>query len=317
MKINVGIVGYGNLGKAVEGELLKNNHFNLVAIFSRRTVKSSFGTIVEPFENLSNFKTKINIMLLCGGSMSDLEWQTREVLKDFDCINSFDTHSKIEQELKSLTQIAEEHCHRAIICCGWDPGLFSIIRGLFYAISNKKPFSFWGKGISLGHSDAIKKQEGVVDAVQFTIPNQDAIKNAKKDCLAENTPCHYRECYVVTNIKNKDWLANKIKNIPNYFKNQPTKVTFVSTNELIFLKRKLNHQGMVFTKFKTTNNTKSELEFKVKMQSNPEFTAKIMVAYINAVIKLKHDNQSGAYTLLDIPISYLFFENENKLFELC
>ena len=309
MRINIGIVGYGNLGKSVEKEILKNKNFNLVSIFSRRQIISVHGTTVEPYENFKEYKNKIDIMILCGGSLSDLEWQTREISQFFDCINSFDTHSKLKLELETLSKITHNNHHRVIIACGWDPGIFSIVRSLFYTISHEEPITFWGKGISMGHSDAIRKQPNVDDAVEFTIPNKVAVCKAKAGILDSSIPRHFRECYVVSNSKNKDLLTHQIKNIPNYFKGQPTTVHYVSNLDLLKLKSKMSHKGEIVSNFLISKN-KNKMFFSVKMQSNPEFTARVMVAYTKAIVNMKKKNISGAFTPVNIPISFHFDEND-------
>ena len=319
MKINVGIVGYGNLGKATEQLVLSNANLNLVAIFSRRTVNSKFNTKIEPYENYKDYINKIDVMLLCGGSMSDLEIQTPEITKYFDTINTFDTHKKIPDEFARLNKIAKESGHRAIMSCGWDPGLFSVIRAMFEAISKKPSITFWGKGVSMGHSDAIRRVENVVDAVQFTVPNKEAIKLAKSGNLPDNIALHFRECYVVAHEKDQAKIEYDIKNIPNYFKGQPTTVNFVDNLKLLKLKSKLSHKGEVINSFKTIHGSKCKMEFSVAMDSNPNFTASIICAYINAVINLKETNQTGAYTNLDIPVSFLYLgqDKDNLVKNLC
>ncbi len=305
-KINVGIVGYGNLGKAAEQAVLANKNFNLVAIFSRRLVCSKFNTKVEPYNSFTDYVTKIDVMLLCGGSKSDLEIQTPEIAEYFDVINTFDTHKKIPTEFNKLNEIAKKSKHRIIMSCGWDPGIFSLIRAMFMALSNNNPITFWGKGISMGHSDAIRRISGVDDAVQFTVPNKEAIKRAKSGTLPEDMPRHFRECYVVCKPKDSARIENEIKNIPNYFKGQPTTVSFVDQNHLLKLKSKMLHRGEVISSFKTAGDSKCKLNFSVYMDSNPNFTACIITTYINAIANLKENKVTGAFTNLDIPVSYLF-----------
>lgn len=310
-QINVGIVGYGNLGKSVEKILINNKNFKLVAIFSRRNITSPFNTKVENYKNFINYKNKIEVMLLCGGSKNDLEVQTPELIEHFDVINTFDTHKKIPTELKKLNLLAKNNNKRAIICCGWDPGIFSIIRGLFVSLSNKAT-TFWGKGLSMGHSDAIRQIVGVKDAIQFTIPNKKALKLAFTNKLTKSIPMHFRECYVVADKNNRARIEKEIKEIPNYFKGQPTKVNFVSQNTLNKLKQNTSHKGQIISSFITQNNTQANLSFSVDMQSNPDFTATIVVSYIKAIFNFKQNNVSGAFTPLDVPISYLFFESEKQ-----
>lgn len=306
MKIKIGIVGYGNLGKAVEKQVLANPNFELVAIFSRRLIKSNFNTKIEPFENYVLFKNKIDIMMLCGSSKNDIINQSIELSRYFNTINSFDTHSKIPSLLSKLNETAILSKKIAITSCGWDPGLFSLIRTLTYAIGNSEPITFWGKGISMGHSDAIRQIDGVDDGIEFTIPNKTALKLAKLGKIDESIPKHLRECYVVCkNKKLEPKIEFEIKNIPNYFSGQPTKINFISQLELLKLKNKMSHKGEVINNFKTSSNSKCQISFKVNMSSNPDFTAMIMIAYIQAIISMLEKNTSGAFTPLDIPIIYL------------
>lgn len=307
MKINIGIVGYGNLGKSCERSVLSNARFNLVAIFSRRTVTSKFNTVIEPYENCVNYVGKIDIMLLCGGSKSDLEIQTPSVLSLFDCINTFDTHSKILSEYNRLDVLAKNSNHRLIMSCGWDPGIFSVVRAMFEAVSYEKPVTFWGKGISLGHSDAIRRVPGVIDGVQFTVPSKVAMMMAGHGKQVQENNLHTRECYVVAKESDQKQVEEDIKNIPNYFLGQKTNVHFVSNETVSRLKQKLSHKGEVISVYKTIHGSKCKMNFSVSMESNPDFTACIMMAYINAILNLKEKNASGAFTCLEIPVSDLFY----------
>lgn len=319
MKTNIGIIGYGNLGKSVEQIILSRNDLNLVSIFSRRLVKSNYNTQIDRYENITNYNGIIDIMILCGGSKNDIPIQTQEALKYFDCINAYDTHSKINTELNKLNKLAKKTNHRLIMCCGWDPGIFSILRGLFFSLSNTKPITFWGKGISMGHSDAIRQVSGVKDAVQFTLPNLSAIKLAKKNKLNSSIPLHFRDCYVVAEKSKQKQITKSIKSMPNYFKDQPTSVCYVSDETLLSLKSKTRHKGQIISTFKTIQGSNNLLEFKISMDSNSNLTAHIMCAYIKAINNLKINKNSGAFTCLDIPVSMLFYKNEYQktIKELC
>ena len=312
MKLNIGIVGYGNLGKAAEQIILSNYNYNLVAIFSKRIVKSKFNTLVENYENITLYQGKIDIMLLCGSSFGELEKQSENVTKFFDCINTFDNHKKIPELVQKLDKIANDSGHRAIVSCGWDPGIFSVIRAMFFAVSNEPPSVFWGKGISMGHSAAIRKLDHVFDAVSFTIPNKQALKKSRLGCAFDEKYLHSRECFVVADKKYHKQLERQIKNIPNYFKNQPTSIHFVEENELAKLKSKMSHKGEVISNFKTVHGSKCFMDFKLKLSSNPNFTACVMVSYINAIINLKLEKKTGAFTCLDIPIKFLFEKDKQK-----
>ncbi len=316
MSINVGIIGYGNLGKALEQVLLSRNDCNLIAIFSRRVVKSSFNTLIESYENIALYRDKIDIMMLCGGSFGDLETQTSDALLYFDCVNSYDNHKLLGLELQKLDKLAKASQHRLIMSCGWDPGLFSTLRCLIFAISNTKPYVFWGKGISMGHSEAIRKVPNVIDAIQFTIPNRKAIHLAKLGTLPDNEFKHFRECFVVANKQHQKKIEKQIKNIPNYFKGQATSVSFISQEQLLKLRCKMAHQGEIISKFKTIHGSNCQLNFKLKMDSNPNLTATIMSCYINAIINLKENKKTGAFTPLDIPPIYHFkSESRNKIID--
>lgn len=316
MKINIGIVGYGNLGKAVEKILISDPNFNLVAIFSRRMIKSKFNTLVENYNAFLDYKNKIDIMLLCGGSKNDLEPQSEELIKHYDIINTFDNHPKIKNHLDSLNNLAQNSKHVAIACAGWDPGIFSIIRTLFYSISKQLPHTFWGKGISMGHSDAIRQVAHVDDGLEFTIPIDESIKKAKQNLLSESDLKHERICFVSADEKHHKRIEEDIKNIPNYFKGQPTTVNFVSINKIFKLKQNIKHRGIIIDNFFTKNNTSAKLEFSVYMKSNPDFTATIMTMYVYAIKHLQQDNQFGAFTPIDIPIKYLLKEADyNKIFD--
>ena len=314
MSINIGIVGYGNLGKAIEQVILSKNEYNLIAIFSKRTVKSKFNTFVEGYENISLYKEKIDVMMLCGGSFSDLDSQTSNALLYFDCINSYDNHNLINSELQRLDKLAKSSGHRLIMSCGWDPGLFSNMRCMIHSISNNAPYVFWGKGISMGHSEAIRKVPNVIDGIQFTIPNKNAIKSAKHGCVSDDELKHFRECYVVAEKQHQKKIEQHIKEIPNYFKGQATSVNFVSQEQLFKLRSKMSHQGEIISRFKTIHGSHCQIDFKLKMDSNPNLTATIMASYINAIINLKEHNQVGAFTPLDIPAIYHFKpESRNKI----
>lgn len=306
MKINIGIVGYGNLGKAVERVILSRNDLNLVAIFSRRVIKSKFNTIIESYEDISLYKDKIDVMMLCGGSFSDIEKQTGDALLYFDCINSFDNHKKISSEFKRLDCLAKNTNHRLVMACGWDPGVFSVIRTMFYAFSNVKPIVFWGKGISMGHSDAIRNLDNVIDAVEFTVPNKQAQKHARSGKLYKDEVMHYRECFVLAEKKYHKALEKKINNIPDYFKGQETSVEFVDSNELSKLRANMSHKGEIISNFQTIDGSKCSFNFKLKTASNPSLTATIMTKYIDAITNLKKKSMVGAFTPMDIPVAFLF-----------
>ena len=300
-KIRVAIVGYGNLGKAMENLLLKQSDYNLIGIFSRRKIKSKFNTPCYDMLAINNFKSKVDIMILCGGSDSDLLKQTPEILQNFNVINTFDTHKLIKQEKKKLDIIAKENQHYAIICCGWDPGLFSQIRILFDAISRQNSFTFWGKGVSMGHSNAVKKVLNVENAVAYTIPNEKSLKKQQ--------PTHFRKLFVVAKSEYKKQIKNDILSNKNYFSDYPVTIKFISKKCFEKHHRLRPHAGKIVNHF-NIDNFKNSLNFDVKMQDNASFTAAIVIAYLKTFEKLKENFGFGTYTLPEIPISYL---NDNFL----
>ncbi|MBE7082487.1 MAG: diaminopimelate dehydrogenase [Clostridiales bacterium] len=292
-KIRVGIVGYGNLGKAVEDLVLQDNRFDLVCIFSKRNIKS-VNAKTDFYENLHKYKNKIDILFLCGGSSSNLFEQALDCLKNFNTIDAFDTHKKIAQHIKNCNKAALQNNTIAFCCFGWDPGLFSLMRVLFKSL-NKQTFTTWGKGVSQGHTEAIKNIKGVTDALQFTIPNQKQIRQIKCGKSVKNLNLHSRLCYVVADKNMQKYIANKIVNMPHYFKGYNTKVVFVNNSKLLKLKT-FCHQGQVFT-------PKNELCFSLKTKSNPHITASVMLCYASLVKKFKKQQNFGAYSILDIPLS--------------
>ena len=309
MRTKVGIVGYGNLGKEVEKLLQNKNDIELVAIFTRReNIESEIGTKIEKLENADNYINKIDIMLMCGGSINDLDWQSVKMLQNFNIIDTFDVHAKIETHKKSLEQVAKKSGKTAIYSCGWDPGLFSVIRVLENAfLQSPKVYTFWGKGVSQGHSKALREIEGVEDAIQYTIPNANQIQQIRTnyDYNLQENDMHIRECYVALKPGyNKQDIEQKILNTSHYFKNQQVKIHFVKKQLIDKFKKRMYHAGQIIG---TSKNKTAQMRFYIKMKSNPEFTANIMITYINALQKLP----SGVYSVLDIPPKFLLDKSEN------
>lgn len=305
-KIRVGIFGYGNLGKALEDLLAKDDRFELVAIFSRRAIKSKHKTPTEFCSRLNQYENKIDIMFLCGGSSSDLMPQAQECLKFFNCIDAFDTHAKIDEHIFACNQIAMNNNKVAFCSLGWDPGLFSLMRVLFNSFGYTT-FCAWGKGVSQGHTEAIKCLSGVVDAVQYTIPNKSIIKKLKQSkltTLANANDMHIRDCYVCANPIYHNQIKQSILTMPNYFEGYKTKVNFVSQSQ-IEKHKKMYHAGEVFC-------VGDEVNFKIKVDSNPHFTARILIAYAIVLNKFVAKQRFGAYSILDIPPKYLI-ENAKGL----
>lgn len=309
--INVGIVGYGNLGKGVLKALKNAPDMNLVGVFTKRE-PSSLGlneVNVYGVDALKNMKGQIDVLFLCGGSATDLPETTAIYLKDFNTVDSFDTHAKIPEYFEKLDKIAKENGTVSAISIGWDPGVFSIARMLFGAIlPDGADYTFWGKGVSQGHSNAIRKIDGVKNAIQYTVPIQDALDKVRSGVRPNLTTGdkHLRECYVaIEDGADKDLIERQIKTMPNYFADYTTIVNFVSNEEVVKMQQKLNHGGFVLRSGSTSSENKDLLELSLSLDSNPEFTASVLVAYGRAVTKLSKEGRRGAFTVFDIPLKYL------------
>lgn len=310
--MKLGIVGYGNLGKAIEKAILKNPDMELAAIFTRRSagdLKSVSGAPVLSTEDTMNWKGRIDIMILCGGSATDLPEQGPVYAKDFDTVDSFDTHARIPEYFAKMNSIAKENTNLCLISCGWDPGLFSLARVLFGSvIPDGKDYTFWGKGVSQGHSDAIRRIEGVQDARQYTVPVDSALQAARSGQHPELTTRqkHTRECYVVAKEgADQEAIRNAIVTMPNYFADYDTTVHFISKEELDLNHAALPHGGFVIRSGETSEGVSQVAEFSLKLDSNPEFTSSVLVAYARAIHRMKMEGKTGAVTVLDIPIAYL------------
>ncbi len=308
--IKIGIVGYGNLGKGVEKAIELNNDMELVGIFTRRNkslVKSD--SPVYNISELDDFIDKIDICILCGGSATDLINQGPEIAKKFNTVDSFDTHAKIPDYFAEMDKASKDGGNLSLISTGWDPGLFSINRLLSQAILPKgETYTFWGKGVSQGHSDAIRHIDGVKKAVQYTIPVEEVINRIKngENLKLTTRDKHIRDCYVVVEEDaNKSRIESEIKNMPNYFADYNTYVHFISEEELDNEHSGMPHGGRVIHVGETSNNTNQVYEFKLELESNPEFTSSVNVAYARAVYKLAKEGKIGAVTVFDIPVSYL------------
>ncbi len=313
--MKIAIYGYGNLGKGVESAVKYNSDIELFGVFTRRhpeTVKTVFpDTQVYSAEKILDYKSEIDVLIICGGSATDLPVMTPTLAHDFNVIDSFDTHAKIPEHFKNADAAARDSGHVALISCGWDPGLFSIAR--IYAeamLPSGSDYTFWGKGISQGHSDAIRRIEGVRDARQYTVPVKDALDAVRRgECPALSTrEKHKRECYVVAE-DGADLMAieEKIKTMPNYFADYDTTVTFISAEELRRDHSGMPHGGSVIRNGVTGPRGKSvqTIEYSLTLDSNPEFTASVLVAYARAVGRLAKRGEVGAKTVFDIAPIYL------------
>ena len=307
--MKIAIYGYGNLGRGVECATKYHTDAELVGIFTRRdpkTVKTALGTAVYSADSILDFKDKIDVLILCGGSATDLPKMTPELAKSFNVIDSFDTHARIPEHFSAVDRAARESSHTALISAGWDPGLFSIARLYASSVLPKgADYTFWGRGISQGHSDAIRRIEGVVDARQYTVPVKAALDSVRSgECPTLTTrEKHLRECYVVAEEgADKKAIEEKIKNMPNYFADYDTTVSFVTLDELREKHGGMPHGGSVIRNGVTGfdgENTHT-VEFSLKLDSNPEFTASVLVAYARAVDRLAKRGSYGCKTVFDI-----------------
>ena len=315
MSIRIGIVGYGNLGRGVECATLQNPDMELVAVFTRRspeTVKiQSDKATVYHIDDIQNMIGKVDVMILCGGSATDLPHQTPAIAKLFSVVDSFDTHAKIPEHFAAVDAAAREGGTLAVISCGWDPGMFSINR--LYAESilpDGKSYTFWGKGVSQGHSDAIRRIAGVVNAKQYTIPVQsalDAVRSGSNPDLTTREK-HLRECFVVAE-EGADLarIEREIVTMPNYFADYDTTVHFITAEEMARDHSGIPHGGFVIHAGKTGKDDEHTniIEYNLKLDSNPEFTASVLVACARAAYRMKEEGTIGCKTILDIPPSYL------------
>ena len=313
--IRIGIYGYGNLGRGVESAILQNPDMTLAAVFTRRDPASlkiqTEGVPVLHIDDAPSMVDKIDVMVLCGGSATDLPTQTPAIASLFNCVDSFDTHAKIPQHFEKVDAAAKKSGKLAMISVGWDPGLFSLMRAYTGAVlPSGKDYTFWGKGVSQGHSDAIRRIDGVIDARQYTVPVDEALSAVRSGNAPELTTRqkHTRECFVVAaDGADKARIENEIKTMPNYFADYDTTVNFISLEELRRDHNGIPHGGFVIRSGKTgfTEQSNNIIEFSLKLDSNPEFTSSVIAAYARAIYRLSLEGASGAKTVLDIPPAYL------------
>jgi diaminopimelate dehydrogenase len=309
MKIRIGIYGYGNLGRGVESAIRQNADTELIGVFTRRdpsSVKTLTGAPVYNISEAEKMTKEIDVMILCGGSANDLPTQTPEMAKLFNVIDSFDTHAKIPQHFEAVNASAKESGKTAIISVGWDPGLFSLTRAYAGAVlSDGNDYTFWGRGVSQGHSDAIRRIDGVVDARQYTVPVESAlerVRNGENPTLTAREK-HTRECFVVVSDgADKERIEREIKEMPNYFADYDTTVTFISQEELNEKHGGIPHGGRVIRTGVTGLNKQNKhvIEYSIKLDSNPEFTSSVLVAYARAAVRLNKKGDTGCKTVLDI-----------------
>ena len=312
--IKVAIAGYGNLGRGVESAVSKCADMELVALFTRRNpadVKTVSDVPVYSMEKAQEMADKIDVMILCGGSAKDLPEQTPAMAKYFNVVDSFDTHARIPEHFAAVDAVCKESGKVGIISIGWDPGLFSLNRMLGQAILPcGNDYTFWGKGVSQGHSDAIRRIAGVKDARQYTIPVEEALTSVRNGENPELTirQKHTRECFVVAEDgADLKAIEEQIVTMPNYFADYDTTVHFISEEELMRDHKGIPHGGMVFRTGTTgfNNENKHVVEFKLTLDSNPEFTSSVLVAYARAAYRLAKDGNSGCKTIFDIAPAYI------------
>lgn len=314
-KITIGIVGYGNLGRGVESAIGQNPDMVLKAVFTRRdpgTVRiAGEGVPVLPVDKAGDYTGVIDVMILCGGSATDLPEQSPRFARMFNVVDSYDTHARIPEHYSAVDEAARTGEKAAAVCIGWDPGLFSLNRMMAGAIlPDGKDYTFWGRGLSQGHSDAVRRVPGVKGGVQYTIPIESAVEKVRRGETPELSTGekHLRDCYVVPEEgADRLKIAETIKNMPHYFSDYKTNVTFISEKEL-----KENHSAMPHGGFVIRSGCSGQgggnrqiMEFSLNLESNPEFTSCVLVAYARAVCRMSRQGQYGAKTIFDIPPAYL------------
>jgi diaminopimelate dehydrogenase len=323
MAIKIGILGYGNLGRGVECAIKQNPDMELAAVFTRRNPESvkvlTEGTPVVNVADIEAWKDKVDVLILCGGSATDLPVQTPQMAKLFNVVDSFDTHARIPEHFANVDAAAKEAGKVGIISVGWDPGMFSLNRMYANAIlPNGKDYTFWGKGVSQGHSDAIRRVEGVKNGKQYTIPVESAlaaVRNGENPELTTRQK-HTRECFVVLEEgADAAKVEAEIKNMPNYFSDYDTTVHFISEEELEKNHSGIPHGGFVIRSGKTGWNEENThiIEYNLKLDSNPEFTSSVIIAYARAAYRLNKEGQTGCKTVFDIAPAYLSAQSGEEL----
>lgn len=315
--IKLGIIGYGNLSRAAIDNLKNFPDIKLEAIFTRRPDSVKIDFPVFGMQEIASFKDKIDVMLLCGGSATDLPEQTPAAAKLFNIVDSFDNHAKILQHREAVDASLKQSKKLGVISVGWDPGLFSIARAYFNAfLPQGNDYTFWGKGVSQGHSDAIRRIEGVSRGVQYTIPKDDALNSVRsgKNPALSTRQKHLRECFVVAaDGADKEKIRQNIVSMPNYFADYDVVVNFITEEEFERDHKKMPHGGFVIRSGESAANNNNVLELSIKLDSNPHFTSSIMLSYARAVYRMYNEGQTGCLTAYDIPPSKLYSGNIEDL----
>lgn len=325
MNTRIGILGYGNLGRGVECAVRQNKDMELMAVFTRREPETvsiqTDGVPVCNAADIKNWQGKLDVIILCGGSATDLPVQTAEYAKYFNVVDSFDTHARIPEHFDRVDAAAKQGSHTAVISAGWDPGMFSLNRLYADAILPEgKDYTFWGRGVSQGHSDAIRRIEGVKNAKQYTIPVKEAVEavRAGKNPELSTRQKHTRECFVVLKEgADAEKIEKEIKTMPNYFADYDTTVHFISEEEFLANHSEIPHGGCVIRSGATgwEKEHKNVIEYRLTLDSNPEFTSSVLVACARAAHRLALEGQRGCKTLFDIPPAYLSAKSARELRE--
>ena len=311
--VKIGILGYGNLGRGVEAAVKKNSDMELVAVYTRRDpstlVINTEGAAVKSTADLDTGKEDIDVLVICGGSATDLPEMTPKYAAMYNVIDSFDTHANVPVHFANVDKASKAAGKIGIISCGWDPGMFSLNRVYAHSVlPDGKDYTFWGKGVSQGHSDAVRRIDGVLDARQYTVPVPaalDAVRNGENPELSTRQK-HTRECFVVAE-EGADLarIENEIKTMPNYFSDYDTTVTFITAEEMKANHSGLPHGGSVIYSGESSDGTKHVIEYSLKLDSNPEFTGSVLIAYARAAARLNAEGVCGAKTVFDIAPAYL------------
>lgn len=320
-KIRIGIVGYGNIGRGVELAVRQNPDMELAAFFTRRDPAAlqteSPGVRVYHTDEAQHCRALIDVAVLCGGSATDLPEQGPRLAAVFNTVDSFDTHAKIPEYFRAVDEAAKKAGKTCVISTGWDPGLFSLLRVLEEAmLPEGQGYTFWGPGVSQGHSDAVRRVPGVRDARQYTIPIEGAVERVRTGQNPELTvrEKHLRDCYVVCEEgADQQYIRQAIVTMPNYFSDYETRVTFISPDEMAARHAEMPHGGFVMRSGRTGPNRRHLMEFALKLDSNPEFTGNVLIAYARAAFRLNGEGRSGAKTVFDIPASYLSIRSPEAL----
>ncbi|MBQ1638993.1 MAG: diaminopimelate dehydrogenase [Ruminococcus sp.] len=319
--VKIGILGYGNLGKGVEAAIKKNADMELVAVYTRRdpatlTINTE-GVPVKSTADLDTGKEALDVLIICGGSATDLPEMTPKYAAMYNVIDSFDTHAKVPVHFANVDKASKQAGKIGIISCGWDPGMFSISRVYAHAVlPDGKDYTFWGKGVSQGHSDAVRRIDGVLDARQYTVPVPEALDRVRggEDPELTTREKHTRECFVVAE-EGADLarIENEIKTMPNYFSDYDTTVHFITMDEMKANHSGLPHGGSVIYSGESSDGTKHVIEYSLKLDSNPEFTGSVLVAYARAAARLNAEGACGAKTVFDIAPAYLSAQSGDEL----